>query len=180
MVSLMEIGRAFVSKRWRHYYLIPILGAASLTLLIYFIISRKKVSRVQFPMPFSSEQFPKVSYKDLAQATENFTQSNLIGRGSHGSVYKGSLIISEPMVVAVKVFYLAMEGDDTSFISECQALKSIRHRNIVPILTACSTIDNRGNDFRALVYRFMPNGSLDTWLHPSSNTLSVTWICLKD
>ncbi|KAM0881217.1 hypothetical protein ACQ4PT_033098 [Festuca glaucescens] len=96
-------------------------------------------------------------------------ESNLIGRGSHGSVYKGRLIISEPMVVAVKVFDLAMEGDDRSFMSECQALKNIRHRNILPVLTACSTIDNTGNDFRALVYRFIPNDSLDTWLHPSSN-----------
>ena len=73
------------------------------------------------------------------------------------------------MVVVVKVFHLAMEEDDRSFKSECQALKNSRHRNVLPILTACSTIDNKGNDFRALVYRFMPNGSLDTWLHPSSN-----------
>ncbi|KAM0833183.1 hypothetical protein ACQ4PT_064424 [Festuca glaucescens] len=155
---------------WRHYFAIPILGGVvSVSLLIYFIISRKKVSRVKLSMPFSSEQFPKVSYKDLAQATENFSESNLIGRGSHGSVYKGRLLISEPMVVVVKVFDLAMEGDDRSFMSECQALKNIRHRNILPVLTACSTIDNTGNDFRALVYRFMPNGSLDTWLHQSSN-----------
>jgi serine/threonine protein kinase len=93
----------------------------------------------------------------------------LIGRGSHGSVYKGRLILSEPMVVVVKVFDPAMEGDDRSFMSKCQALRIIRHHNILPILTACSTTDNRGNDFRALVYRFMPNGSLDSWLHPSSS-----------
>jgi Leucine-rich repeat (LRR) protein len=154
---------------WRHYFVtivIPIIGIVSLTLLIYFIISRKKVLKARLPPSFSGEQFPKVSYKDLAQATENFAESNLVGRGSHGSVYKGRLITPEPMVVAVKVFDLAMEGTARSFISECQALRNIRHRNLVPILTACSTIDNMGNDFKALVYRFMPNGSLDTWLHP--------------
>ncbi|WVZ53229.1 hypothetical protein U9M48_004201 [Paspalum notatum var. saurae] len=165
----------------RNYFvriLIPILGIVFLTLLIYFIISRKKVSRAQLSVPFSGEQFPRVSYKDLAQATENFAESNLVGRGSHGSVYKGRLIISEPMVVAVKVFDLAMEGTDRSFISECQALRNIRHRNLLPILTACSSIDNRGNDFKALVYKFMPNGSLDTWLHPTygntTNNLDLT------
>ncbi|RCV04938.1 hypothetical protein SETIT_1G041400v2 [Setaria italica] len=154
---------------WRHYFvriLIPILGIVSLTLLIYFIISRKKVPRAHLPLSFSGEQFPKVSYKDLAQATGNFTESNLVGRGSHGSVYKGRLTAPEPVVVAVKVFDLAMEGTDRSFMSECQALRNIRHRNLLPILTACSTIDNRGNDFKALVYRFMPHGSLDSWLHP--------------
>ncbi|CAL5059573.1 unnamed protein product [Urochloa decumbens] len=153
----------------RHYFgriLIPVLGIVILTSLIYFIISRNKVSRAHLSLSFSGEQFPKVSYKDLAQATENFTESNLIGRGSHGSVYKGRLTTPEHVVVAVKVFDLSMEGTDRSFMSECQALRNIRHRNLVPILTACSTIDNRGNDFKALVYRFMANASLDTWLHP--------------
>jgi hypothetical protein len=153
----------------RHYFvriLTPMLGIVSLTLLIYFIISRKKVSIAQSSLSFSDEQFPKVPYKDLAQSTDNFSASNLVGRGSHGSVYKGRLITPEPVVVAVKVFDLAVEGTDRSFMSECQALRNIRHRNLLPILTVCSTIDNRGNDFKALVYRFMPNGSLDSWLHP--------------
>jgi len=134
---------------WRHYFvtiLIPILSIiVCLAILTYYIISRKKVSTAQLSLSFSGEQFPKVSYKDLAQATKNFSESNLVGRGSHGSVYKGRLITPEPMVVAVKVFDLAMEGTHRSFLSECQALRNIQHRNLLPILTACSTIDNRGN-----------------------------------
>ncbi|KAG2656903.1 hypothetical protein PVAP13_1KG122900 [Panicum virgatum] len=154
---------------WRHYLvriLTPILGIVSIALLIYFIISRKKVSKAHSSLSFSDETFPKVSYKDLAQATENFSESNLVGRGSHGSVYKGMLKTPEPVVVAVKVIDLAMEETDRSFMSECQALRNIRHRNLLPILTVCSTIDNKGNVFKALVYRFMLNGSLDSWLHP--------------
>ncbi|KAG2293082.1 hypothetical protein Bca52824_039751 [Brassica carinata] len=46
------------------------------------------------------------------------------------------------------------------------SLKDIRHRNLVKLLTACSSLDFQGNEFRALVYEFMPNGSLDIWLHP--------------
>ncbi|XP_037489264.1 receptor kinase-like protein Xa21 [Triticum dicoccoides] len=124
--------------------------------------------RMQLSLPSSDEQFPKVSYKDLAQATENFTVSNLIGRGSCGSVYRAKLN-QKQMVVAVKVFDLDMQGADKSFISECKALRNIRHRNLLPILTACSTIDNRGRDFKALIYKFMPNGNLDTWLHPTGD-----------
>jgi hypothetical protein len=44
-------------------------------------------------------------------------------------------------------------------------LRSIHHRNLLPILTACSTVDNTGNVFKALVYSFMANGNLDRWLH---------------
>jgi len=67
--------------------------------------------------------------------------------------------------VAIKVFDLDMKCADTSFVTECEVLSRIRHRNLVPILTACSTIDNKGDTFKALIYEFMPNGNLDTWLH---------------
>lgn len=155
-------------QRYLVIVLIPIIGFVLFTLLMYLILHRKKTLRKQLSLPFLGEQFPKVSYKDLAQATEKFAESNLIGRGSYGSVYKGKLIQAD-MVVAVKVFDLDMRGADKSFMSECKALRSIRHRNLLPILTACSTIDNTGNDFKALVYEFMPNGNLDTWLHPIGN-----------
>jgi serine/threonine protein kinase len=136
----------------------------SLILLVYLTFFRKRMLMMQLSLPSSDERFLKVSYKDLAQATENFAESNLIGRGSCGSVYRGKLT-QERMVVAVKVFDLGMQGAGKSFVSECEALRNIRHRTLLPILTACSTVDNRGNDFKALVYEFMPNGNLDTWLH---------------
>ena len=116
-------------------------------------------------MPQSfGEHFGKVTLSDLTQATRDFSESNLIGRGSYGSVYRGKLKESK-MEVAVKVFDLEMRGAERSFVAECEALRSIQHRNLLPIITACSTIDNIGNDFKALIYELMPNGSLDTWLH---------------
>ena len=54
-----------------------------------------------------------------------------------------------------------------SFIAECESLRVIKHRNLVKILTVCSGIDFRGNDFKALVYEFMENGNLEEWLHLS-------------
>ncbi|XP_077239119.1 receptor kinase-like protein Xa21 [Tasmannia lanceolata] len=50
-------------------------------------------------------------------------------------------------------------------MDECEALRNIRH-NLIKILTSCSSIDFEGNDFKALVFEFMPNGSLEKWLHP--------------
>ena len=51
-------------------------------------------------------------------------------------------------------------------MAECEALRNIRHRNLVKVLTACSDVDSKGNDFKALIYECMVNGSLDSWLHP--------------
>ncbi|KAM0068930.1 putative protein kinase RLK-Pelle-LRR-XII-1 family [Helianthus debilis subsp. tardiflorus] len=52
-------------------------------------------------------------------------------------------------------------------MAECEALRNIRHRNLVKIITSCSSVDYQGNDFKALIYEYMPNGSLERWLHPS-------------
>ncbi|CAL5429450.1 unnamed protein product [Camellia sinensis] len=65
------------------------------------------------------------------------------------------------------VLNLHKHGASKSFITECEALKKIRHRNLVRIITSCSGIDFNGNDFEALVFEFMENGSLERWLHPS-------------
>jgi serine/threonine protein kinase len=71
--------------------------------------------------------------------------------------------------VAVKVLNLERHGASRSFISECEALRNARHRNLIKVLSSCSSIDHEGNDFKALVFEFMPNGSLAEWLHPSTD-----------
>ncbi|KAF7825811.1 putative LRR receptor-like serine/threonine-protein kinase [Senna tora] len=114
-------------------------------------------------------QLPMVSYQNLHFATEGFSNINLIGSGSFGSVYKGRLE-SENKFVAVKVLNLQKKGAHKSFISECIALKNVRHRNLVKILTCCSSIDYKGKEFKALVFEYMSNGSLENWLHPSSES----------
>jgi len=109
--------------------------------------------------------FRRVTYEELYQATGGFSSSNFIGGGSFGSVYK-AILAPDGMIVAVKVFNLLRKGASKSYMAECAALINIRHRNLVKILTACSSLDFRGNDFKALVYEFMVNGSLEEWLHP--------------
>ncbi|KAM7481722.1 hypothetical protein LguiB_006305 [Lonicera macranthoides] len=80
--------------------------------------------------------------------------------------YRGILDLSERVVV-VKVFNLDRQGASESFVDECEVLRNVRHRNIIKIITSCSTIDFQGNEFKALVYEFVPNGSLERWLHSS-------------
>nr|XP_027090966.1 putative receptor-like protein kinase At3g47110 isoform X2 [Coffea arabica] len=94
----------------------------------------------------------------------NFSE-NLIGAGSSGFVYKGVLTEGGNLSVAIKVFNLQHHGAFKSFIAECDAMTNIRHRNLVKIISSSSGLDFQGNDFKALIYEFMPNGSLETWLH---------------
>jgi len=79
-------------------------------------------------------------------------------------VYKGELFQGRTLV-AIKVFRLETRGAQQSFIAECNALRKVRHRNLVPIVTACSSIDSSGNDFKALVYEFMAQGDLHELLY---------------
>ncbi|XVF68973.1 hypothetical protein PTKIN_Ptkin11bG0044000 [Pterospermum kingtungense] len=110
-----------------------------------------------------------LSFHQLFKATNGFATANLIGEGSFGCVYKGILDQSqERSVIAVKVMNLQEEGASKSFLTECKTLRNVRHRNLVKIISACSSIDFQGNPFKALIYEFMPNGNLDQWLHEPS------------
>ena len=109
-----------------------------------------------------------LSYQSLLNATDGFSSTNLIGVGSFGSVYKG-ILDQGRHIVAIKVLNLLHHGDPKSFMVECEALRNVRHQNLVKVLTSCSGIDYQGNDFKNLVYEFMANGNLDEWLHPTPN-----------
>ncbi|XP_065629741.1 putative receptor-like protein kinase At3g47110 [Quercus suber] len=129
-----------------------------------FLVWMKKSRKKSPSMVSTMDLLLNVSYKELYKATSGFSPSNLIGSGSFGFVYKG-LIHSEERSIAVKVLNLQQKGASKSFMVECNALRNIRHKNLVKILTCCSSMDYNGNEFKALVFEFMTNGSLDFWLH---------------
>ncbi|XP_048423640.1 probable LRR receptor-like serine/threonine-protein kinase At3g47570 [Pyrus x bretschneideri] len=147
---------------------------ASIIALSCFIITCSMSNKPR-GTPVSSRSYKDwksgVSYKELVESTNRFSRENLIGSGSFGSVYKG-VLPSDGIVVAVKVLNLQQQGASNSFIRECEALRSVRHRNLLKIITICSSIDNQGNDFKSLVYEYSVNGSLDVWLHPTDDEQS--------
>ncbi|XP_022741975.1 receptor kinase-like protein Xa21 [Durio zibethinus] len=108
----------------------------------------------------------RVSYQELHQATDGFSDNKLLGVGSFGSVYQGTL--SDGSSIAVKVFNLELEGAFKSFDIECEVLRNIRHRHLVKIISSCSNID-----FKALILQFMPNGSLEKWLYSHNDFLDM-------
>ncbi|PON98840.1 Serine/threonine protein kinase [Trema orientale] len=153
-----------------------LVGLVLVTLLLLVLRYRSKKRATTSSISKSHSfgiPFLQVSYGDLSKATDGFSPTNLIGVGSFGSVYKGTLNQDLENIVAVKVLNLQASKASNSFIAECQSLKGIKHRNIVKLLTACSSIDFQGNDFKALVYEYMVNGSLDEWLHGGERQLDL-------
>ncbi|KAL3729683.1 hypothetical protein ACJRO7_026766 [Eucalyptus globulus] len=139
--------------------------ACILSLLYFFWFRHNKNASASSSYEYG---FLHVSYHNLLKATGGFSSTNLLGVGSFGSVYRG-LLDQTQSVVAIKILDLTCDGASKSFIAECEVLRRIRHRNLVKVLTACSGFDFNGNDFKALVYEFMSNGSLDEWLHPTAS-----------
>ena len=146
---------------------LPAVVLVILVLLCVVIIYWRKRMQEKPHMQESNEHMKKISYEDIVRATDKFSSANLIGSGSFGVVYKGSLNRQKDQV-AIKIFNLNIYGADRSFIAECEALRNVCRRNLVKIITSCSSVDSTGKDFKALLFQYMPNGNLEMWLHPKA------------
>ncbi|TKW13477.1 hypothetical protein SEVIR_5G103380v4 [Setaria viridis] len=149
-----------------------------LVALIWLIHKKLRKKHENQHTPTTEEQYEKISYHALSNGTNGFSEANLLGQGSYGAVYKCTLH-DQDTIVAVKVFNIQQSRSTRSFVAECEALRRVRHRGLIKIITCCSSINHQGMEFKALVFEFMPNGSLNGWLHLESdmhtrtNTLSL-------
>ncbi|KAJ3686276.1 hypothetical protein LUZ61_015440 [Rhynchospora tenuis] len=180
LTKCMSISKLPKKRHQSHVKLVVIvcfvIFTISLTIGLCLLVtcySRKTHVRLLNPKlmhahrPFKTE-FMHVSYHDLVRATKNFSLENLVGRGTFGAVYKADMSFEHATTVAVKVLNLEKHGASRSFLSECEALRNVRHRNLIKVLSSCSSIDQHGNVFKALVFEFMSNGNLAAWLHPNA------------
>ncbi|XP_031254637.1 probable serine/threonine-protein kinase PBL21 [Pistacia vera] len=98
------------------------------------------------------------TFRELATATKNFRDVNLIGEGGFGKVYKGRL--ESGQIVAVKQLdHEGVQGHQ-EFIVEVLMLSLLHHANLVTLIGYCTA-----GDQRLLVYEYMPMGSLEDHLY---------------
>ncbi|KAM0836967.1 hypothetical protein ACQ4PT_061978 [Festuca glaucescens] len=166
---LLKLPLCHTDKQRHTSNILKIVGFVALFLVLvscFGAIILKKRKKVKHAADPSFEELKKFTYADLVKATNGFSLANLVGSGQYGSVYKGR-IESEEHAIAIKVFKLDQPGATKSFLAECQALKNTRHRNLLRVITVCSTGDPIGHEFKALVLEYMVNGNLESWLHPT-------------
>ena len=127
---------------------------------VIFLVIRRKIRYAELREDWEVEFGPhRFSYKDLFHATEGFKNKHLLGVGGFGRVYKGVLRKSKSEVAVKRVSHESRQGM-REFIAEVVSMGRLRHKNIVQLLGYC-----RRKGELLLVYDYMPNASLDKYLH---------------
>jgi len=134
------------------------------------ILLRRQLRYAELREDWEAEFGPhRFSYRDLYEATDGFKNKNLLGTGGFGKVYKGVLPKSKFDVAVKKVSHESRQGMK-EFITEVVTIGRLRHRNLVQLLGYC-----RRKDELILVYDYMENGSLDTYLHSENGKPVLDW-----
>ncbi|KAK1440445.1 hypothetical protein QVD17_06272 [Tagetes erecta] len=113
-------------------------------------------------------QLPLFSFTQIANATASFSADNKLGEGGFGSVYKGVL---EGQEIAVKRLSKTSTQGVDEFKNEVICISKLQHRNLVKLLGCCIQEDEK-----LLIYEYMPNKSLDSFIFDRSQRMLLDWM----
>nr|POE58930.1 g-type lectin s-receptor-like serine/threonine-protein kinase lecrk3 [Quercus suber] len=125
-------------------------------LLVFRFKNWKSKAIKQYPV-MPGMNLRSYTYEELTEATNGFREE--LGRGAFAKVYKGVLEYEDRKLVAVKRMNDMVEEGDLEFKAEVSAIGRTNHRNLVQLLGFCNE-----EQHRLLVYEFMSNGSLASFL----------------
>ncbi|KAK7307234.1 hypothetical protein VNO77_40113 [Canavalia gladiata] len=131
---------------------------------------KRKRERRQFGALLGTVNKSKLNmpYEILEKATNYFNDSNKLGEGGSGSVYKGTL--PDGTTVAIKRLSFNTSQWADHFFTEVNLISGIRHKNLVKLL-GCSITGPES----LLVYEFVPNHSLYDHISGGRNSQQLTW-----
>ncbi|RID66421.1 hypothetical protein BRARA_D01562 [Brassica rapa] len=152
--------------------------AGSICLSIFVILAfasykywRYRAKRNAWKSGLEQEEISGLTFFEMntiRAATDNFKISNKLGQGGFGPVYKG--ILSDRKEIAVKRLSSSSGQGTEEFMNEIKLISKLQHRNLVRLLGCC--IDG---EEKLLIYEFMVNKSLDSFLFDSTLKLQIDW-----
>ncbi|XP_043706493.1 G-type lectin S-receptor-like serine/threonine-protein kinase At4g27290 isoform X2 [Telopea speciosissima] len=113
-------------------------------------------------------EIPLLSFEFIEDVTSNFTESNKLGEGGFGPVYKGNLPGGQE--IAVKRLAKTSQQGFEEFKNEVMLIAKLQHRNLVKLLGYCTH-----GDEKMLIYEYMPNKSLDSFLFDQIRSSLLNW-----
>ncbi|CAL4896318.1 unnamed protein product [Urochloa decumbens] len=119
--------------------------------------------------PEDTESFDSLlDLSTLRAATDNFAESNKLGEGGFGAVYKG--ILPDGLEIAVKRLSLSSGQGVEELKTELELVARLQHKNLARLVGVCLEEYEK-----LLVYEYMPNRSLDTIIFDSQKSKDLDW-----
>ncbi|XP_048324741.2 G-type lectin S-receptor-like serine/threonine-protein kinase LECRK3 [Ziziphus jujuba] len=131
------------------------------TIVVFSLHSRKRSKVLQPRVVLPGRNLQCFTYGEIKEFTNEFSQE--LGSGNFAKVFKGVLNSDSGDPVAVKRFYNIVTEGEQEFKAEVNAIGQTNHRNLVQLLGFCTE-----GEHRILVYEFMRNGSLASFLFSKS------------
>ncbi|THF99499.1 receptor protein kinase TMK1-like [Camellia sinensis] len=142
-------------------YVVLVIGCVCVFLfvgiMIYYLYWRKKKHSGDFHVIEAEHMV--ISIHVIRNATNNFGQENILGRGGFGTVYKGRLYDGTMIAVKRMESGVVSESGWDQFKTEIVVLSKVRHRHLVSLIGYCLDRNER-----LLVYEYMPQGTLSRHL----------------
>ncbi|RWR88163.1 receptor-like serine/threonine-protein kinase SD1-8 [Cinnamomum micranthum f. kanehirae] len=108
------------------------------------------------------------SFNVIVAVTKNFSESNMIGKGGFGLVYKGEL--SNGQEIAVKRLSKNSGQGIDEFKNEVKLIAKLQHKNLVRLLGCCIS-----GEEKILIYEYMRNKSLDSLIFDQTRSVTLDW-----
>ncbi|XP_058094702.1 receptor-like serine/threonine-protein kinase SD1-8 isoform X7 [Magnolia sinica] len=115
-----------------------------------------------------SSEMPLFDLFEVVNATDHFSDSNKLGEGGFGPVYKGKLRNGQQ--IAVKRLSRNSGQGVEEFKNEVVLIQQLQHRNLVKILGCCI----QGEE-KMLIYEYMQNKSLDSFIFDETKAALLDW-----